>query len=144
MKVSLIIFLVGFITIAPSIYVGIKYFDGKVTDQPYETGLLYDENRKFISDNNIGLNILNHTENGGQIILQFALNCAPEANVESAEFYVTRPATDKTLMAIPVEKEENGLYASVFSMDSKGHHILKAKSRINGKDIVIQKGFYIN
>jgi len=144
LKISLIIFLIGFITIAPSIYLGIKYFDGKVTDQPYESGLMYDETNKFISDNGIGLDIMKQEKKGNLVSIEFALNCSDKVSVESTDFYITRPATDKEQILIEVNKTDDGKYASAFSLEHYGHYVLKAKSKINGKDILLQKGFYIN
>lgn len=131
-------------TIAPCVFVGVKYFDGKVTDSPYETGLLYDENKQFISENGIEIDIFNHKKTDGKVFMEFALNCSENVNVESAEFFIARPATNKGQIKIQAEKNKDGKYASVFDLDKYGHYVLKAKSKISGKDLLIQKSFYIN
>jgi len=143
-KVSLIIFLIGFITIAPSIYLGIKYFDGKVTDHPYESGLLYDETKKFVSDNSIELDITKQEKMGQTVNIEFTLNYSDNVSMESSDFFITRPATNQGQIPITANEIGHKKYATVFSLDNYGHYVLKAKSKISGKDILLQKGFYIN
>jgi nitrogen fixation protein FixH len=144
MKVSLIIFLIGFITIAPSIYLGIKYFDGKVTDQPYETGLQYDTDKKFITDNGLELNILNMASQNGQVEMAFTIAMNEGAGMENTSFFITRPATAQGTISVETQKNAEGIYSTAFNIDTKGYHILKVVSRVNGKDVTLQKSFYIN
>ncbi len=91
-------------TIAPSIYVGIKYFDGKVIDQPYESGLTYDADKKFISDNGLGLTILKQDKNGDSVEMQFSFDKKTDINLEETSFYIARPATEQGKIQINAEK----------------------------------------
>jgi len=144
MRVSLIIFIIGFITIAPSIYVGIKYFDGKVTDQPYETGLMYDEDKKFISDNGLALDQINVSRIDKNVEIKFELTKKSGVKLDELQFFVSRPATNQNSIEISAENISDSLFKAGFSIDSVGHHILLAKSRVNGKEVSLQKSFYIN
>jgi len=144
MKVSLIIFLIGFITIAPSIWVGIKYFDGKVVDQPYETGLQYDEGKKLIKDNGLKLSVLDCTRSNDVIDIHFILDRNDSVDLEDTEFFISRPASDKGKVKLDTRMADEGVYESVVTLNTLGYHILKAKGKINGKEISLQKSFYIN
>ncbi|ADD68312.1 hypothetical protein Dacet_1543 [Denitrovibrio acetiphilus DSM 12809] len=144
MRVSIIIFLIGFITIAPSIYVGIKYFDGKVTDQPYETGLKYDSDKQFIKENGLDLSIISQSRTDNIVNLNFTVKNAGEVALENIEFYLSRPATNKETLKLDAEPSTDGSYASAFSLDQHGYYILMAKSKVNDRVIRLQKSFYIN
>ena len=50
MKVTVLIFLLALVTIAPSVIVGKKLFDGRVEDNSYEKGLAYDEMRSTVME----------------------------------------------------------------------------------------------
>lgn len=143
MKVSLIIFFIGFLTIAPSIYVGVKYFDGKVTDQPYETGLNYDADKKFLKDNGLEINIIDQQKNADKITLKFKIS-DKNTSVDRVEFAISRPATNKDMKMIEADASSDGTYASVFTIDSEGYYVLMAKGTLKGKNISLQKSFYIN
>ncbi|PLX69863.1 MAG: hypothetical protein C0603_02710 [Denitrovibrio sp.] len=144
MKSSLIIFLIGFLTIAPSIYVGAKYFDGKVVDQPYESGLTYNADKKFISENGLGLTIIKNAKTGNNVDLQFSFDKNKEVELGETSFFLTRPATNQEKIQIKVEKTVDGIYASAFELNTYGHYILKAITTANGKRVAIQKSLYIN
>lgn len=144
MKVSLIIFLIGFMTIAPSIYLGIKYFDGKVVEQPYETGLKYDEDKKLVEENGLGLSVLNCNRMDKIVNLYFMLDKNEDVELSEAEFYITRPASDKEKVKLDTKMADEGLYQTVVTLETKGYHILKAIGKINGEQVSFQKSFYIN
>ena len=144
MKVSLIIFLIGFITIAPSIFIGIKYFDGKVVEQPYETGLKYDEDKKLIADNGLDLDVLSCSSMNNVVNLQFILDKNSDVDLTEQEFYITRPASDHNIQKLDTKMADEGVYESVVTLNTKGYHILKAKGKLNGQEVSLQKSFYIN
>lgn len=103
-------------TIAPSIYVGIKYFDGKVIDQPYESGLTYDADKKFISDNGLGLTILKQDKkNGDSVEMQFSFDKKTDINLEETSFYIARPATEQGKIQINAEKKQRMECTPLFS-----------------------------
>ena len=143
MKASLIIFLIGFLTIAPSIYVGAKYFDGKVIDQPYESGLTYNEDKNFITDKGLGLTILENIKTGDSLNLKFTFDMNADVKPKETTFFIARPATEQGKIQIDPEMGADGKYASVFDLNSYGHYILKAVTTVEGKTIAIQKSFYI-
>jgi nitrogen fixation protein FixH len=144
MKVSLIIFLIGFLTIAPSIWIGVKYFDGKVVDQPYETGLKYDENKKLIADNGMKLDVVKYSLSDEIVQIYFTLDRNEDAKVTDTEFYLTRPATDKGIVKLDVQMADEWLYSTSLALAEHGHYLLKAKAKIDGKDVMLQKSFYID
>ncbi|MGD9808650.1 MAG: FixH family protein [Deferribacterales bacterium] len=144
MKVSLIIFLIGFMTIAPSIYIGIKYFDGKVVEQPYESGLKYDEDKKLIAENGLDLDVLSCVTTDNMVSLQFMLDKNSGADFTDPEFYITRPASDHEIQKLNTKMADEGVYETVVTLNTKGYHILKAKGKLNGQEVSLQKSFYIN
>lgn len=144
MKVSLIIFLIGFFTISPAIYMGIKYFDGKVTEHPYETGLKYNKEQKTVKDSGLALDAIESRRDGDDVKMEFALEKKPGVNLDGTAFFVTRPASDKQLIQIKVNPRGNGVYESEFTVRSRGYHVLKMMCRVHGEDIVLQKSFYID
>lgn len=131
----------GFLTIAPSIYIGIKYFDGKVTAQPYEEGLVYDAAKKLIEDNGLQISMLTCAKDGENALLEFSLE---GTRLENPVYQVTRPASDKDMFEIVPEERHNGLYASIFTVNAEGYHILKVTGTLEGRPVSIQKSFYIN
>jgi len=143
MKVTLIILFIGLLTIAPCIYVGVKYFDGKVTAHPYEAGLAYDENKKFINDNQLDLKILSTSKNGSEINISFTLESRPGTDINADSFIVSRPATDKDNIDIQTEQTADGVFKSAFNTDTYGHYILMADTTVNGRKVSLKKSFYI-
>jgi nitrogen fixation protein FixH len=143
MRPTLLILFLAFLTIFPSIYVGIKYFDGKVTAQPYESGLKYDENKKFIEDNELSLQILNINTVSDESSISFNLKKKEGLDIENVKWFLTRPATNKDMISLAVTKDGQA-YSTVFTTKSYGYHVLEALAVINGKEVHLKKGFYIN
>jgi len=143
MKPTLFILFLGFLTVYPSVYVGMKYFDGKVTPQPYESGLKYDEDKKFIAENGLELQILDINNESDKSNLSFAFYKANGVKIENVRWSLTRPATNKDGIILTPENDGNK-YEAAFETDAYGYHILKGEISVDGKVVSIQKGFYIN
>lgn len=143
MKISLLIFLVGFLTIAPSIYVGIKYFDGKVTEKPYETGLEYDKSEEIIKDNGLTLENIRTVKNGDKISIEFALANTTGVAVTDEKFAVERPATNGDIVYI-TPTVDGGSYKAEFPAKGYGNFILEVRAKVAADEIALRKNFYIN
>ncbi len=143
MKISLLIFLVGFLTIAPSIYLGIKYFDGKVTEKPYETGLEYDKCEKIIKDNGLALENIRTVTNGNKVSIEFAIANATGVAFADEKFAVERPATNGDMVYI-TPTVEDGSYKAEFPANGYGNFVLEVRAKVASDEIALRKNFYIN
>lgn len=143
MRVSLIIIAIAFLTIAPSIYVGIKYFDGKVNDAPYENGLKYNETKNFINDNKLALSVVKIIQADGKVKVVYSVANDGETLINHTAV-IARPAEEKDVVSVAPVFDETGAYTAEFASPKKGYYVLKAKFAYKGKDISLEKSFYIN
>lgn len=141
MKVTLIIFFIGFLTIAPSIYFGAKLFDGKVTEKPYETGLEYNKIKDIIEKNGFTITDISAKREAGTINISFKIRQNTSAVLENISFYVSRPASNQDVFKLDAVRDREGYKAS-FSTTEKGNFILEVRAKVSGSDISFQKNFY--
>lgn len=139
MKVSIIIFLLGFLSVIPAVVIGTKMFDGRVEAGTYEKGLAYDENRRIISDNAIELNVTRTEQTADGTSVYFNLGGFRPENI-TAE--ISRPAGREAIFAEPLA-ESDGYFLSLPSI-GQGNHMLKVVFDVDGKEVGIRKNFYIN
>ncbi|QAR32477.1 hypothetical protein EP073_03380 [Geovibrio thiophilus] len=140
MKVTLLIFLLALITIAPSVVVGKKLFDGRVEDNSYEKGLVYDDMRHTVMEKGLKLTVKKIEQTDKNVMLDFSLGgtCKP-ADIKAE---IERPVGGRTLEVKPSESAE-GYTASLPALE-KGYHILKVSFAVDGKEVRLKKNFYIN
>ena len=140
MKVSIIIFFIGFLSVIPVIIVGTKMFDGRVEAGTYEKGLAYDETRQILKDKGVELKVTEteYTDGGTSVYFTLGSDFLPE-NIRAE---VSRPAGRETLYA-EAAKTDGGYMLSLPSLE-QGNHTLKVSFDADGKEIGIRKNFYIN
>jgi hypothetical protein len=139
-RVSIIIFLIGFLSVIPVVIVGVKMFDGRVEAGSYEKGLAYDETRRIIKEKGYELNITKseHKDNGTAVSFTLGSNETPDTlNAE-----VSRPV-GKEVIITTAEKKEGG-YSLALPLIEQGNHTLKVIFHVDGKEIAIKKNFYIS
>ncbi|WP_277655783.1 FixH family protein [Seleniivibrio woodruffii] len=144
MKVSLIIIFIALLTIAPCIYLGVKYFDGKITESPYETGLEYDKSEKIIKDAGLALENIKAQKNGDKVFIEFAVANAGGVQLVPERFTVGRPASNQEQTELAPQTDANGLYKAEFSTSGYGNYVLELRAKVASDEVALRKNFYIN
>jgi nitrogen fixation protein FixH len=142
MKVSLIIFFIGFLTIAPSIYFGNKMFDGKVEANSYENGLAYDKIKSTIKNYDLAVAIHEKTVTEQGLTLKFSVDSSKPFPAENFAAEVDRPVAREALTGKLSESE--GIYTLELQHAEKGYNILKVSFMLEGNEIALKKNFYVN
>ncbi|MGE4497842.1 MAG: FixH family protein [Deferribacterales bacterium] len=140
MKVTVLIFLLALITIAPSVIVGKKLFDGRVEDNSYEKGLVYDEMRSTVMEKGLKLTVKKIEQSDKNVVLDFSLGGTYKPETMKAE--VERPVGGGALELNVAESGEG--YAVSAPRLEKGYHILKVTFAVDGKEVRLKRNFYIN
>ncbi|MCD8493498.1 MAG: FixH family protein [Geovibrio sp.] len=140
MKVTVLIFLLAIITIAPSVVVGKKLFDGRVEDNSYEKGLAYDEMRDTVMEKGLKLTVKKIEQTEKNVFMDFSLGGTYRPQSLKAE--VERPVGGRTL-EVPVTESGEGYALSAPQLE-KGYHILKLTFAVDGKEVRLKRNFYIN
>jgi hypothetical protein len=141
MKVTILIFLLGFLTVAPSIVVGNMLFDGRVEDNSYEKGLAYDEMQKVIMNNGLKITVRKIEQTEKSVIVDFTLGKG-SFHPEQISTAVERPV-GKTSVQGKLYEAGSSYELSLPRMD-KGYHILCVNFDVDGKPVRLKKNFYIN
>lgn len=140
MKVSIIIFLIGFLSVIPAVIIGTKMFDGRVEAGTYEKGLVYDETRRIIKEKGIELNVTETAYKDGGASVYFSLG--ESFRPENIRAEISRPAGREILYA-EAARLDDGYMLSLPEIE-QGNHILKVTFDADGKEIGIRRNFYIN
>jgi len=111
---ALIIFviIVGLAAVAGSIFVGVKGFDGTVTENPYETGLRWDDAQKKMHELGWSVEILNKEFTSGDndvLISILDKNNTPLALTDIA-LRISRPATATYNKNFDIIQVKDGVY----------------------------------
>ncbi|MGE4266175.1 MAG: hypothetical protein AB7F25_01935 [Deferribacterales bacterium] len=122
---------------------GIKYFDGKVTEKPYETGLEYDKCEKIINENGLALENIKTVKNGDKVSIQFAFANTTGVAVTDEKFVVERPATNGDIVYI-TPQTDGKLYKAEFPVNGYGNFVLEVRAKVAADEIALRKNFYIN
>ena len=144
MRVSLIIFTIGFLTILPSIIVGKIYFDGRLTKDTYELGLAYDEHKKIVRDYGLGAAIVDSDFSGSEASVVFDITSSKPVDLSTVKCMVTRPVEAGDLSIGSPVKMADGRYKTAFKAVGKGHYLLRYTLTADGKEVAVVKSFYIN
>jgi hypothetical protein len=139
-RVSIIIFLIGFLSVIPVVIVGVKMFDGRVEAGSYEKGLAYDETRRIIKEKGYELNIIKSEYSEDRTLVTFTLGGEQSPDTINAE--VSRPVGKEVIVAT-AEKIDDGYLLSLPSIE-QGNHTLTVLLEADGKLVAIRKNFYIS
>lgn len=113
---TLIIFVIlaGLAAVAGSIVVGVKSFDGTVTENPYEAGLRWDDAQKKMQELGWTFEILNKefiTGENDVLISIFDKYNMPLAPTE-IELSISRPATETYNKKFEINQMKEGVFSS--------------------------------
>ncbi|GAB1535554.1 hypothetical protein ADMFC3_11850 [Geovibrio sp. ADMFC3] len=139
MRITIIIFLLGFITVAPSAIVGKKLFDGRVEADSYEKGLVYDEMKDTVMEKGLKLTVKKIEQYDQSVRLDFSLG----GTFKPAEI---KTEVERPVGGVPFEikaAEDGDGYTASMPQLEKGYHILKVSFAVDGKEIRLKKNFYI-
>ncbi|MDK2792311.1 MAG: hypothetical protein PWQ25_1174 [Deferribacteres bacterium] len=131
MRMMLGLVLLGFLLLGSSFYFGIKYFDGKVEEKPYEEASLYDMKREIVEKNHLSLEILNIEKLDNKYKICFTINGNIERPFPIEGVEILRPA-GKDVIRPDIRVREK--ICSVNVPLSQGYYILKVFLRM--KEIV--------
>lgn len=136
--------LAALLAVGGAVYVGIQSFDGVVTDNPYEKGLRWDEEKKQEEDTGWSVDIRGGGFTTGENILQVSVRDRaggplPDAVVVAT---VSRPSTSEYDRDYPAVKLGNGLFQAPVSLPLYGYWDIKIHVAGSGHNAVYEKRIY--
>jgi len=142
------VIIIGLLIVVASIIVGIKSFDGTVTDNAYEEGLRWDEVNKRIKELGLVIEFTNRDLHRGEndLLISIKKGDGMPYNTPSLRLYITRPSTDRYDMDIMAERISDGLYRARINLPLYGYWqviiIPEGFGKNEGfiKEIFIEKG----
>ena len=125
-----------------AIVVGNMSFEGIVVDDPYETGLIWDEiqNDKLSSGITIRLNTAHFKK--GKNRVRFQIEKSKPVKIESIIIKRSRPTTVALDKQIPVLNLSSGDYQAEVDLPLVGNWDLIAQVTINGKQMLFSNRIY--
>ena len=130
--------------VAGSIIVGVMTFDEKVTEKPYETGLLWDQIQKEKEASGLSVSTMNKGFTAGDNELVFSVagrEGSPLSGVVSSVL-VSRPSTSAYDRVYPVADPRDGLYRVKVYLPLYGYWVLKTKVSHNGGSLTFEEKIF--
>ena len=118
-----------------AIVIGSMIFDGVVVEDPYETGLVWDQIQKDRENSGIEIKFESLEFAKGLQTINFKLVNNHHANIESVNIKRARPSTALLDQIIPTNHLKNGNYTSQVDFLDVGHWDLVVQVKIEGKTI---------
>lgn len=140
------VIIVGLAAVAGSIIVGVKSFDGIVTENPYETGLRWDDARKKMRDLGWIIEIQNEkfiTGDNDVSISVFDKNKIPLSLTEIA-LSISRPATEKYNKEFDIIQIRDGVYSARLNFPLFGFWDIGIRVSNGGDELFFEKKVFVN
>jgi nitrogen fixation protein FixH len=136
-----IVILVGLLSVAAVIIIGSRSFEGIVTENPYEKGLLWDKSRKEKASSGLNLDVLTKRFATGDNEVLFSVldregKPLPGGRV-SAE--ISRPSSTAYDRKLEVEGPKDGVYAASVHFPAEGYWDLRVEITDGGKRLIFEK-----
>ena len=136
MKLTIIIVaIIGFGAVAGAIIVGTRSFDGVVTKDPYETGLIWDEIQKTRVDSGITIRLTANQFKMGTQLVQFTIEKSRPVNIDSITLIRSRPSTVDLDKETGVDRLADNRYQAEVDFPLIGNWDLIANVHTGGKQI---------
>lgn len=136
-----IVIFIGLGAVIGSIMIGSMTFEGTVTDQPYETGLRWDEIMKI--RNSVKIEILNNRFYVGENNIQFTISSGREMDQDfKIHILLTRPGNNKYDQEFLPLKTSNNNFIVKINIPEYGYWDLLFKFKHDHKEVVIPKRIY--
>ncbi|MGA1862626.1 hypothetical protein OWM07_07065 [Deferribacter thermophilus] len=139
MKQMILLILSGLLTIFITLFFAVKYFDGKIVEEPYYTGLDYDKNKNLINKYNFDIIVNKMTKKGEICSVDFSIN-------GDTEFYLKDLNINYTVEngSIELEKNFKGNSGVVgFECVDNRYYILKAIVELKDHNLTLEKVLYV-
>ncbi len=141
----IIVIAMGFIVVIASIIVGIKSFDGIVTENPYEEGLKWDKRNEEIEELGLVIEVKNREFRTGDndILIGLYKNDGTPYNSTSIRLYITRPSTDRYDMEVIATRIGDGLYKTSINLPIYGYWQVIIRHEGLEEDIIFKKEIFV-
>jgi nitrogen fixation protein FixH len=137
MKLTIIIVaIIGFGAVAGAIIVGTRSFDGVVTKDPYETGLIWDEIQKNRADSGLTIRLTAKQFKTGTNRVIFQIEKSKPIGIDSVTLLRSRPSTVELDKEIRVTHLSDKRYEAEVDFPKIGNWDLIAKINTGGKEIL--------
>lgn len=109
--------------VAASVIVGIRSFDGTVTDNAYEEGLRWDDTNKRTKELGIIVKFRNKKIRMGdnEVLITMNKSDGTPYNLSSLRLHITRPSTNRYDMDVIAERIDDGLYRARMNLPLYGY-----------------------
>jgi len=136
-----VIVLIGLSSVAASIIVGSRVFDGTVTQTPYETGLLWDQMQKEREASGLSITITNaeFTEGTNTLLMKVLDQGGKPLRRASISVTVSRPSTASYDKTYNCAKLDDGSWRAVLAFPLYGYWDLKVRIVRGQSDILFAK-----
>lgn len=142
------VIITGLLIVAASIIVGIRSFDGTVTDNAYEEGLRWDDTNKMIKELGIIVKFRNKKIRVGENDVFISINRSDGTpyNPSSLRLHITRPSTDRYDIDVTAERIGDGLYRARMNLPLYGYwQVIIIPAGLEGgvefkEEIFVEKG----
>ena len=141
-----IIVLAGIMAVIGAVVVGVKSFDGTVTANPYEEGLVWDETQKEIAELGWRAEIKSSGFKTGENDLIFSVLDKKGSSLaldQSISVILSRPSTDYYDMVFNAIENDEGLYSVLVKFPLYGYWDVKLNIVRNEDDIIIKKRVFV-
>jgi nitrogen fixation protein FixH len=140
-----IVIILGLTAVIGAIFIGVKSFDGVVTDHPYEKGLLWDETERKRSELGWRVEIQN-TEftTGDNTVVIFVLdrNNMPLAHAE-ASLSISRPATATFNKKFDIILISDGMFSARLNFPVFGYWDIRISVSSGGESLLFEKRVFV-
>ncbi len=138
----LVVSVLALSAVVGAIVVGNMSFEGIVVDDPYETGLIWDEiqNDRISSGITIRLNTVHFKK--GKNRVRFQIEKSKPVEIESIIIKRSRPSTVTLDKQVAVSSLSNDEYQAEVDLPLVGNWDLIAQVNINGKRILFSNRIY--
>ena len=139
----LIVAVIGFGAVAGAIVVGSMSFDGLVTEDPYETGLVWDETQKNKAESGIKIKLRSNQFKKGVNQIQFQIEKSKPIVIDSVTILRSRPSTDKMDKQVSAVVLSDSSYQAELDFPLVGNWDLIARITTGGKRILFTNRVYV-
>jgi nitrogen fixation protein FixH len=140
-----IVIIIGLTAVAGAIFIGVKSFDGIVTEHPYEKGLLWDETERKRSKLGWRVEILNRefiTGDNNVVISVLDKNNMP-LTLTNAALHVSRPATATSNKNFDIILIRDGMFSARLNFPQFGYWDIGINISSGGESLLFEKRVFV-
>jgi nitrogen fixation protein FixH len=135
-----LVVIIGLAAVAGSIVVGMRSFDGTVTDNPYEKGLLWDQTREQMQHGlQVELNSRVFSTGDNDVVVKVHGTGGYLIDAGDMILLRSRPASAGFDQQFPARQEEKGIYRATLSFPLRGDWDLKISMLSSERELLVIK-----